>query len=476
MYARALLSRSFFFLSLGLASSLPSRAAEEVSPPVLPLSEVLKLAKDENQDVRVLLARAEEAKAQFTQALSIYMPHLFVDGSYTRNSVSGKFALPATFVVRDMGAPTGSPNHDPTKPDGPNNLEGNQTNYRAVEENFREIQVQKLDQLQLKVSLTQTIFSADQLIAVVSGNLGKNVAILQSRKGIQDLLFEVARAYLGIVQLKEKARVQAEFVKDKKKHETDARLAFSVGSQPKIELLRAEIERSKAENDLILATNALKIATLGLGRLLNRTDPFEVEMPAEQPPEPQASNEDALAYRLDYRAALLGDRVARQSRGLSFAKYVPSISAFGNYQIANNIGFTGRNDSFAGGLSFHFDIFDGLNREGLLREYYAQTHEAAAAVRSTQLRVLQDVDKAKVEIDNARVSLQKANEQVRLAKENSRLVKVRYDAKAATYLDLIDADTTLKAAELAEVAATVDGILAGLQLQKAKGTFAQGLF
>jgi outer membrane protein TolC len=469
----------FFFLACAALVSFQALCEVDGSGtkvPVLTLSEVLALAKDQNQDVRVLLSKIEQAKARFEQARSLYLPHLSINGSYTRNSVPGKFALPKSYVIRQVDAPTSGGPNNPRQPLGPSNLEGSPTNFKVVPEDFAIIQVQKTDQLDLKALLTQTIFSADQLIAVIAGDLGKKVTILQTRQGIQSVLFEVARTYLLIVQLKERVNVQAEFVKAKAKHEADARLAFSVGSQPKIELLRAEIELSKANNDLILARNALNLAKTGLGRLIDKEESFDVEMPAVDVSSVEARGEDALKIRLDYKAALLGSQVAKKSFGLSFAKYIPNLEAFGQYQISNNVGFTGRNDSLSGGFSLRWNLFDGFNREGQLHEYRAQTLEAAAAVRSVQLKVLQDVDEAKVAIDNAHVSLQNAKEQVALAKENSRLVMVRYEAKAATYLDLIDADTTLKAAQMGEVAAGVEGVIANLQLQKATGTFAEGLF
>jgi len=102
---------------------------------------------------------------------------------------------------------------------------------------------------------------------------------------------------------------------------------------------------------------------------------------------------------------------------------------------------------------------------------YSAYAEADAAKRSAEARARDEIRRARLNLESARSNRVKAEEQERLARENAQLVKVSFDAGTATYLEVADAATALRSAELGRVAETLNARLAVLQLAKAVGAF-----
>ena len=76
------------------------------------------------------------------------------------------------------------------------------------------------------------------------------------------------------------------------------------------------------------------------------------------------------------------------------------------------------------------------------------------------------------DLASARANRVKAQEQLNLARENQKLVGVSFNAGAATYLEVADANAALLAAETGSVGESISASLAALRVLKAAGRFA----
>jgi outer membrane protein TolC len=241
-----------------------------------------------------------------------------------------------------------------------------------------------------------------------------------------------------------------------------------------VTLLRAEIDRARAEQDLKQAQNRTESAKVVIAALLDRPDvAFDVEVPPAVPlPEDLDELEKtALRERPDVRAAATNLRLAESNTQVVWARYFPVLGAFGRYQVADTAGLTGDKDTFTYGLLASWDIFDGGLREADLRESRARTTEADAARRSAENRAVEEVRRARLDRDSAVANRVKAEEQLSLAEETQKLTEVNFRAGAATYLEVSDANTELAEAELAVITETLSADLAGLQLLQTSGLF-----
>jgi outer membrane protein TolC len=241
----------------------------------------------------------------------------------------------------------------------------------------------------------------------------------------------------------------------------------------RVALLRAKLDRTRAEQDLVSSRNALAAAKLALATLLQRDANFELAPPPEpQPPEPSAQlAEKALEERPDVAAARKGEELAETQRlGARYA-YLPTVGLSGAFRVSNVGGFTGESTSWLVTLAATWTIYDGGLREATIREQSAKVAEAEAQRQAAEARAREEVERAQLELQSAIANREKAREALELARESQRLTDISFKAGVATYLEVADVNTALTAAEVGDVAERLQASLAALRLLKAVGAF-----
>lgn len=403
--------------------------------PLLTLEAALAEADRRNPDLLVARARLAQAREATRKAWAGYLPQVAASASFTHNDTEA--AIPAGVLGPDR------------------------------------IVIQEQDQLAAQVEARQALLAPRLWSAVPAARRGTEAAEASTEAARREVLLGVAEAYTGAVAFLKAVGVQARQLAIARDHEADARVRFEAGAVPKITLLRAEIDRAQAEQDLKRAQNSLASSKVAVATLLDRPDTlFDVEVPP--PPAPPAGGDleaAALRDRPDVRAAERTVAAEEASRGAVRARYLPELGAFGRWQVTNASGFTGSNDAWAVGLEASWSLLDGGLREAELREASARVAEAEASRRRAEVRARDEVRRSSLDLDSATANRAKAEEQVALARENQRLVEASFKAGAATYLEVSDANQALLAAELAVVNESLAEQVAALRLQQAVGSF-----
>lgn len=448
-------------------------AAPGSDVPVLGLDEALKVAKERNLDLKVAQARLAQAREVSRKVWAGYLPQVSVGGSYTRNSAEAKIQLPTGYYIRNVGMPQGPVRGDPSQPYTPDNPPGDQTTYILFPSGYADVVIQRQDQLGGQAQVSQALIAPVLWPAIQNAYLGEEVASLNVENGRREVLFAVAQLYYGAAGLKERVKVQQRLLEITRQHEKDAQVRVEAGAVAQAALLRAQIDRAKAEQDLKRVENSYLSAKIALAGLLDRDDRFEVDLPpAPQLPADVSGLEDAAVRdRPDVAAAKVGVRLAEGQRMVSFMKYLPNVGVSGAYRLANVSGFTGQYDSWAITLGLNWTLLDGGLREAELRESFAKISEAEANRLSLERKARDEVARAKLDLESARSNMTKAAEQVKLARQNSELVNVAYREGNVTYLEVEDANAALLGSELAVVGETLNANLAALKLLKSAGAF-----
>jgi len=457
----------------GDALAVPAPAPAAAAGQPLTLEEAIAAAAERNLDLRAARARLRQADELSWKAWSGYLPQLTAQGSYTHNQYGAEISLPTDYYVRDAGSPQGPPANDPTRPESPENPPGAPTPYTIYPSGFQTATIQEQDQLAGQAELNQAILAPQLWFLIPNASRGEKVAALTVDGVRRDVLFGVAQAFYGVASLRQALQVSERLLEIAQRSERDARVRFQAGTVAKVALLRAEIDRARAEQDLLRARNSYASAKLALANLLDRAPDFEVVDPPEPelPADTATLEEIALRSRPDVQAARLQVDVQRGSRSAAFARYLPNVGAFARYQISNTGGFTGENDSYAVGLGLSWQILDGGLRESDIREAGAKIAEAEASAASAENRARLEVRQSLLDLESARANAMKAKEQRELAAENQRLVDVSYRAGAATAIEQADATAQLRTAEIAATAETLGAQLAALRVLKAAGEF-----
>jgi outer membrane protein, multidrug efflux system len=179
-----------------------------------------------------------------------------------------------------------------------------------------------------------------------------------------------------------------------------------------------------------------------------------------------------LARRPDIRVAERELAAANARIGVAKADWFPHIS------LGGFIGFlAGRENDFGGADSRAWSLAPSISWSGLnvqrvasgVKGARARAEEAQANYQRTVLTALEDVDNSLVGFNRQRERVEKLLVQARESRRAADLAKLRYDAGRTDYLELLDAQRTQLAAEdqLAEAEAGIN--VRAVQLYKALG-------
>ncbi len=433
---------------------------------VLTLREAIEAARSQNLEIQQLDARVEAARELTWKAWSAYLPQVNVGVQLARNQYEVAFALPSGYWVRDTGTQQG--------PDAGGAVPGDPTSFIVYPSSVNEAVVQPLVQTSGQVKLTQALVAPQAIVLIQNAYKAEKTIDYNVQQARRDILFAVAQLYYGVASLQELTVVQERQVVLTKERERDSRVRFEAGTGTKVGLLRAEIDRAQAEEDLKRAQIDFQRARLALAAALDRPDDFDIVIP-ESPPQPTGSNleQQALELRPDVKAAAENLELAQGERTRITMQYLPSIGAFGAYNYASTSTFNPNAFSWQVGIGLTWTILDGGLREASIREATARIAEADALKRQVDLRAVTRVKEAQLDLQGALANRTKARERTGLAQENARLVDVAYKAGAATYLESTDSVQTLRQAEVGLVAESLNVDLATLKLLNAVGAFGE---
>jgi outer membrane protein TolC len=449
-------------LALGQAEGKPVPAAPSPSPAAsaepggapLTLDEALSRAVDANFDLAQARAKLQQARQGVWKAWSGYLPQVTVGGSWTRNAKEIPFALPVAYhvVLDGPGATTGHTDY-PTQ--------------------VLDAELVPKTQLAGQVQATQALLVPALWGMISAATHGTAAAEHSVEAARREILFGVSQLFNATASLKKVLDVQQRLYDVAKKHERDAEVRYKAGTVPKVAFLRAQIERARAEQDLLRSRNGYESIRLALANALDRKPDFEVVDPGEPalPADLSALEEQALRDRPDVKAAREAEAAARGQRFGVAGKYLPSLAAFGRYVYTDPPGLVPEKQTWAVGLGLNWNVFDGGLREAELREANARIDEAEAARKGAEARARLEVRQASLDLESARANAKKAAEQRELARENQRLIDVSFNAGAATALEQADAQTALRGAEVAFEAEELSARLSALRLLKAAGAF-----
>jgi outer membrane protein TolC len=445
--------------------ALVALAAEPGAPSrTLTFQEVLTRMESQNLDLQAARARLAQSRLLSNRAWSGYLPQITAGASYTRNSDEAILTLPTGQAIRDIGTPQNTETPD---------LPGAPTNLALVPTGLFEAPIQRYNQFGAQIQLNQVLIAPALCVAIKSARIAEEVAELSVEAARREILFGAAQLYFGAAGLKQAVAVQERLLMVQTAREKDAQVGFDAGAQPKVALLRAQIDRARAEQDLLRARNSFQSTLSALATLLNEPADFDVVVP-EEPVLPAGIEEleKAAVERPDVAAAQRSVELAEAGRRGVLWRYAPSLGLSAVYRGANVGGFTGKSTSWAVTLGLQWVIFDGGLREADLRESSARVAEARANAMATENRARDEVRRGLLDLASARANRIKAEEQLRLAREGQRLVDVSFKAGVATYLEVTDANTALAAAETGFVGETLNASLAALRVLKAAGQFA----
>lgn len=318
---------------------------------------------------------------------------------------------------------------------------------------------------------------SSQVRAAEEGRLAAEHDVSAARA---DLVLEVKTAYWGLVTAREGARVLQEAIGAFDAHLSDARNRERFGMAARNEVLAVQVERDRAELNLLRAQSGADISEANLRRLLDLAPAVRIEPSDALATSPVASPDvealvaQASAARPDRSALAARASAASALAGAERGARLPQVALVAGYGYAN----PNRDivppaatwqDTWDVGVSLSWSLLDGGKRSA--GEARARAQAAAARQQLLELEgaIRLEVTQRSLELRTAEATLAVAERGLLSATESRRVAADRYREGVIPSSELLDAELAKERAALAQTEAMAAVRLATAGLDRAVG-------
>ncbi len=380
------------------------------------------------------------SQSRVYEAKSNYYPQIAADASYTRVK-----PLSGTKVVS-----TGTPG----------------TGFSTSTSSF--------DQYSGNLTLSQNIYDFGK----TSSQVDIQKYLLDSSKSdlettVEQVLFSVKQAYYGLLQAKRNRAVAEDTVKQFQLHLDQAKGFYEVGTHPKYDVTKAEVDLSNAKLNLIKNENNVKVAKVTLNNAMGVPDApdYTIEdILAFQKYEITFARAIETAYknRPDLQSAIAKRMSSERSIDLAKTGYYPALTGNAQYTRSDNNFFPSA-EGWSAGVALTFPIFSGFLTKHQVEEAKANLGVARANEETLKQTILLDVQQAYLNLMVAEESISNTELTVKQSTENLEIANGRYAAGVGNPIEVADAEVLLANARTSYNQALYDYKVARASMEKAMG-------
>ncbi len=316
----------------------------------------------------------------------------------------------------------------------------------------------------LGVAQFNAVARADAAAAIASAELEISRRGLTS--AVLGLFFGVTIAQ-GKVEIEQRSLDEArDFLKQTEQREVEREAAHA-------DVIKAQLTLQQRQRDLADATLQTQRAHIDLGVLLfaDPRSPFSVVLPMPKPlPAREAIERAATTGNPELASALANLRAANLDITGARAAYLPDLALNYTYgidapQFAANGPPGVRNLGYSASVALDIPVWDWFATEHRVKQAQILRDSAKVALSATQRRLIADLEENYAEATLAHSQLDSLEISRSTARESLHLTRLRYSAGEATVLEVVDAQNSLTAAELAFEDGTIRYQLALANLQ-----------
>ncbi len=330
------------------------------------------------------------------------------------------------------------------------------------------------DQYTTSANLSQTLYDFGKTSSQVKVQSLTTDSTRADLENLRDqVVLSVKQGYFNLLQTQLNREVAKEAVKQFEAHLRQAQGFYQVGTKPKFDVTKAEVDLSNAKVTLIKTENQIRIARVTLNNAMGIPDaPADYRLADSLTYKKydlsfEGALQRAYSQRSDLQSLIKKKEAAQESINLSQKGYVPTLTGSASYY------YTGSsfplNNGWSMGASLSVPIFSGFLTKYQVLE--AQSARDVAAANEAQLRqdVLLQLQQAFSNLRDAGERIQATEVGVRQGKENLELANGRYQAGVGNPIEVTDSVVALANAEFLYNQALFDYKVAVASIEKAMG-------
>lgn len=426
-------------MALSLLMGLTAIHAQEKKQ--LSLDEAVQLGIQNSKNLKIDAAKIEEATADLLEAKNRQLPELKVSGSY--------MYLPTKPTV-DLKISTGS--------GGAGGPEVHQVAYASA-------------------NLSVPIYSGGRIkYGIQSAKYLVEASKLSTENDKIAIAYNVAQAYNNLFKANQSIKVLEEnLTASQKRDETFLKMENN-GIIARNDRLKANLQTSNIELQLLEAKNNYNIANINMDLLLGLSETTEIEVDQNYIEEgddvkpvsfyvneARENRKDLQALAQQRKAAELGTKAAK-------AENLPSIAFTGGYVAADIPKFLTVYNAVNVGIGVSYNLSNIWKENSSLKQSKAREMQLAATDELLNDNIKLDVNREYQNTDYSKKRISVFEKSAEQANENYRITKNKYDNGLATMTELLDADAAQIAANVGVINAKADAALAYRKLLQTTGT------
>lgn len=400
----------------------------------LSMEDCLKLMLVNNKTLQKIIQEKEIARGEEIKSYSAIFPSVGLTGNYTRLDKANSF--------------------------GPQTI-GDVDNYSAG------------------LNVTQPLFSGGAITARL--NAGKLFTLLadQTVKGaVQEVTYAVQRAYYDVLLDQHLLDIGTDAVRSAQAHLDNVKQRKNAGIASDFDVLRAEVELSNFQAELIQYKNAINVANAKLLKVMGVSQDSSISLSDELVFSPlnvtiEYAVETAYKNRPDLFGHQLNVRLQKEFLDIEKSRYWPAVTGFYDNiwsrpdpRDPTAIEWA---DAWQAGIMSSWPVFDGFAREGSVIQQKARFKQSQIDLIDKEENALFELTKSKLSIEDAEEFVESQKMNLARAQEGLRLAEVGYRQGINTQVEMIDAQEALTKAKVFYYQSIYSHLVSKLDMQKAMG-------
>ena len=396
------------------------------------------IAMGNNKQLKAILQQKEIAEGVITEAYSEALPTIDLSAGYTRLDKVGGFSTGGQSVSL-----------------------GSKDNYS------------------LRATLRQPIFRGGAVGAGIrAARLYRYLADEQVLGTVQSVLFDARTFYYDAVLADKLLSVSLSDLEIAQSHLQDVEKKRAQGVAADFDVLRARVEVSNVQAQLIQRQNALHLARTSLFKVMGVSQESRVDISTQlayDPIQPDLAEavQKAFAHRPDLLEAELSVRLQQEALRAARGSWWPELDLVFNDNLARPDPHDSTRDTWGeawdAGISITYPLFDGFRRNGEIRRERATLEQKHIELLDAEEQALLEVKQAIFSIEDAGQLVKSQVDNLDRAREGLRLAQVGYREGVTTEVEVLDARQALSQTQALYYQAVHSHAIARLALERAMG-------
>jgi outer membrane protein len=404
-------------LAVWFALLVPNLAAAQVVPRELTLEEALRLAQEWNPAYRRALAQADASGADVLAATGQFLPNL-----------NGSLGFDADRSTVATG-----------QDDFGGNLELEQS--RTIERSYSS----------QGLSSQLTLFDGFQNINGLKGaRAGSRAAHhgVDAQAAILDA--EVKRRFYQSVRLQQLVAIEERLLGAREDELVATDRLFRVAAREQVDVLGAQVEVARQEQNLQSALGEAEKALLALGEIIGLEEVAEFEIVGGFPEvfDPELLDREELvarALRLNPGLQQAFENAARAGHEAASARGIRWPTIYATARFTRSVGqegygglfqFNPQDNNMGLGLNLSFPLFTRFNTSQTIAQADMNRETADENLRETRLQLEREVRSAHIDVQNSYRQLQLAERSAELGRQRLAMAQEQYQLGSRSFTEL----------------------------------------